>query len=150
MLRELEGFKQIIPLLKKHPVAGMKYKNTTLFGFTIFMKEESRCFVINHKCQDTMSMSIVNSFTPKQFTTFVEHILTELVEIQKLNLAHGDIKLDNIMKCSGKYELIDWENSRPLSYSFLKHNRYRNRFFTIKFPKTKTNFDFFKRVFFFI
>ena len=47
-----------------------------------------------------------------------------LIDIQKHDIAHGDIKLDNIMKCENKYELIDWEYNRPLEYIFLKKHRY--------------------------
>jgi len=119
MLRELEGFRNILPLLKTH-VIGMPYKKTHLFGFVI----GNRHFVVNRKCSDTMTESKVNSFSEKEFVKFVKNILIELVEIQKLNLAHGDIKLDNIMKCGNKYELIDWENSRKLDYPYLVKHRY--------------------------
>jgi hypothetical protein len=132
MMREITGFSKILPILKKHNIAGIKYKNTILFGFEIFMKhsgslytrDESRCFVVNRKCQETMSIRKVDLLKPNQFIAFVKHILIELIDIQKLNLAHGDIKLDNIMKCNGKFELIDWENSRPLEYEFLTKQRY--------------------------
>jgi serine/threonine protein kinase len=132
MMREIDGFSHILPLLKKHNIAGIKYRNTVLFGFEIFMKQSgnlydstiSRCFVINRKCQETMSMKKVDLLKPNQFIAFVKHILSELVELQKLNMAHGDIKLDNIMKCNGKFELIDWENSRKLDYDFLVKQRY--------------------------
>ena len=132
MMREITGFSHILPILKKHNIAGIKYKNTILFGFEIFMKDvgslytstSSRCFVINRKCQETMSIKKVDFFKPNQFIAFVKHILSELVDIQKYNLAHGDIKLDNIMKCNGKFELIDWENSRLLDYELLTTQRY--------------------------
>lgn len=119
MLRELEGFRNILPLLKTH-VIGMPYKNSHLFGFVI----GNRYFVVNRKCSDTMSESKVNSFSENEFIKFVKNILNELVDIQKLKLAHGDIKLDNIMKCGNKYELIDWENSRKLDYQYLVKHRY--------------------------
>jgi serine/threonine protein kinase len=119
MLRELEGFRNILPLLKTH-VIGMPYKKTHLFGFVI----GNRHFVVNRKCSDTMTETKVNSFSEKEFIKFVNNILNELVDIQKLNLAHGDIKLDNIMKCGNKYELIDWENSRQLDYHYLVKHRY--------------------------
>jgi len=53
----------------------------------------------------------------------METICYKLVELQKRNIAHGDIKLDNIMKCK-KYQLIDWENSRRLDYDELISKRY--------------------------
>ena len=75
MMREITGFSHILPILKKHNIAGIKYKNTILFGFEIFMKDvgslytstSSRCFVINRKCQETMSIKKVDFFKPNQF-----------------------------------------------------------------------------------
>ncbi len=132
MMREINGFRHILPVVKKHKVVGMPYKKDTLIGFEIIMKNKgfvydgtiSRCFVVNRKCSQTMSETIVNQFTEKQFVQFVEDILKTLIDIQKLDVAHGDIKLDNIMKCGSKFELIDWENNRLLEYSFIKKNKY--------------------------
>ena len=124
MLRELDGFKMILPIVKKHKVVGMPYKHTILFGIEMDMDDTSRYFVINRKCNEVMSEEKVNSFTKTEFVHFVKDILKILIDIQKLGLAHGDIKLDNIMKCGNRYELIDWEYCRKLEYSFLKHHRY--------------------------
>lgn len=123
MMRELDGFRSILPLVKKHNIIGMPYKKTILFGFEI-ETNQTRCFVVNRKCKEVMSETIVNSFTESQFVKFVEDILKVLIEIQRHKIAHGDIKLDNIMKCGNKYELIDWENCRKLDYSFLTQHRY--------------------------
>jgi hypothetical protein len=84
----------------------------------------SRCFIINRKRSHTMSESVVNQFSDKQFVQFVTDILHILIDIQKRDVAHGDIQLDTIMKYDNKYELIDWEYNRPLEYMFLKKNRY--------------------------
>ena len=132
MMREINGFRHILPVIKKHKIVGMPYKKHILIGFEIIMKNKglvydgtiSRCFIVNRKCSQTMSEDIVNQFTEKQFVQFVEDILKTLIDIQKLDVAHGDIKLDNIMKCGSKFELIDWENNRLLEYSFLKKNKY--------------------------
>jgi serine/threonine protein kinase len=132
MMREINGFRYILPVVKKHKVVGMPYKKDILIGFEIIMKNKglvydgttSRCFIVNRKCSQTMSESIVNQFTEKQFVQFVEDILKTLIDIQKLDVAHGDIKLDNIMKCGSKFELIDWENNRLLEYSFVKKHKY--------------------------
>jgi serine/threonine protein kinase len=132
MMREINGFRHILPVVKKHKVVGMPYKKDTLIGFEIIMKNKglvydgniSRCFVVNRKCSQTITETYVNQFTEKQFVQFVEDILKILIDIQKLDVAHGDIKLDNIMKCGNKYELIDWENNRLLEHSFIKKNKY--------------------------
>lgn len=128
MIRELDGFRSILPLVKKHKIIGMPYKHTILFGFEIelsgFYGMNTRCFVINRKCKDVLNESIVNAFTERQFVKFVEDILKVLAEIQSHGIAHGDIKLDNIMTCGSNYELIDWENCRKLDYTFLTQHRY--------------------------
>jgi len=132
MMKEIASFKHVIPLVKKHKIIGIPYKNYILIGFEIIMKEKgiiydgtmSRCFTINRTRSHTMSESIVNQFSDKQFVQFVTDILYILVDIQKYDVAHGDIQLDNIMKCDTKYELIDWEYNRPLEYMFLKKHRY--------------------------
>ena len=132
MMREINGFRNILPVIKKHNIVGIPYKNHTLIGFEIIMKNkgilydntDSRCFIVNTKCMQTMSEFIVNKFTEQEFIQFVENILSILVDIQKLDVAHGDIKLANIMKCNDTYELIDWDNNRLLDYKFLTKNRY--------------------------
>lgn len=132
MMREIAGFRHILPVVKKHKIIGIPYKNNVLVGFEIIMKEKgilydrtkTRCFIVNRKCSQTMSEFIVNKFTEKQFVQFVEDTLRILIDIQKIDVAHGDIKLDNIMKCGNKYELIDWENNRLLEYSFLTKHQY--------------------------
>jgi serine/threonine protein kinase len=120
LLRELNGFKHI---LSTNTIIGVPYQKTILYGFEIITPNESRCFVINRKCKETISESKLTSMKLSEWKRFVIDILSELVKIQKINLAHGDIKLDNIMKCK-KYQLIDWENSRVLDYEILKTKRY--------------------------
>ena len=130
MLMEIEGFRNILPLLKPHKVVGMPLGDgggTMLLGFEIFLRGSSRCFVVNAACETTMSPKIVDAFTEAEFQQFVGDILATLVELQtKLPkpIAHGDIKLDNIMLCNGRYELIDWENSRPLDYQLIVDKQY--------------------------
>lgn len=133
MMNEINGFKNILPVIKKHNIVGIPYKGNMLIAFEIIMKHkgilfdgtDSRCFVINRKCSQTMSESIVNNFTEQQFVQFVEDILKILIDIQNEDVAHGDIKLDNIMSCNNKYQLIDWEYSRLLNYKFLEKNKYK-------------------------
>lgn len=120
LLRELNGFKHILSI---NTIIGVPYQKTILYGFEIITPNESRCFVINRKCKETISESKLSSMKLVEWKRFVIDILSELVKIQKINLAHGDIKLDNIMKCK-KYQLIDWENSRLLDYELLKTKRY--------------------------
>ena len=73
MMREINGFRYILPVVKKHKVIGMPYKKHILIGFEIIMKNKglvydgttSRCFIVNRKCLQTMSETSVNQFTEK-------------------------------------------------------------------------------------
>jgi serine/threonine protein kinase len=118
MINEINGIKQLIPFVKTQHIIGMQYKNLFLVGFEIIMSADTRCFIINKKCQTVLSEKIVN--TTKQFVQFVMNILHELIQIQKINMAHGDIKLGNIMKCDNTYKLIDWGYSRALTYTSIQ------------------------------
>jgi serine/threonine protein kinase len=69
-----------------------------------------------------MNVKIVNQFSVRRFQKFVMEVLETIVKLNEINVAHGDIKLDNIMICDGKYRLIDWEQSRILDYYKLKIN----------------------------
>jgi hypothetical protein len=127
-LRELAGFNHLLPLMKKHQFGGIPFGSSTLFGFEVIMKtkgffydgKDSRFFTVNPKCTVMTRESVVNQFTETQFRKFVMDILSSLVDIQKLNLAHGDVTLSNMMLCKNKYSLIDWETNRVLDYSTLQ------------------------------
>lgn len=99
-------------------------QNSPLNGIADIIHEKinKRIFVVNRKCQTLMKSKIVNQFSVGSFKKFVNEILQMIVKLNKINVAHGDIKLDNIMKCNGAYKLIDWEQSRKLDYSSLKLN----------------------------
>jgi len=109
-MRELEGFKHTL-----NDMIGIPFQGTKVYGVEL----NDTCFVIHRKCtvMDPLTMSF------PEWKRFVTDILSQLVQLQKRNIAHGDIKLDNIMKCK-KYQLIDWENSRRLDYEELKQKRY--------------------------
>jgi len=114
MLRELKGIQPILSL-----VDGIPYKNTTLYGFEL-INEETHCFTVVRKCKDTLQEKPMSLYL---FRRLVVDVLTDLVKLQQQSIAHGDIKLDNIMKCK-TYKLIDWENSRILDYDTLVKQRY--------------------------
>jgi len=112
-MRELEGFKHTL-----NDMIGIPFQGTIVYGVEL-IGQETCYFVIHRKCtiMDPLTMSF------PEWKRFVIDILSQLVELQKRNIAHGDIKLDNIMKCK-KYQLIDWENSRRLDYDELISKRY--------------------------
>jgi len=111
MDRELEGYKKI-----QFKGIGIPYHNTWIVGFVA----EGNYFTVMRKCKETLTENVMSV---TEFHSLVVSILTELVKIQKKNIAHGDIKLDNIMKCR-HYQLIDWENSRTLDYDVIHKHRY--------------------------
>jgi serine/threonine protein kinase len=112
-MRELEGFKHTL-----NDMIGISFQGTMVYGVEL-IGEETCCFVIHRKCKkiDPFTMTFL------EWRRFVTDILSQLVQLQKRNIAHGDIKLDNIMKCK-TYQLIDWENSRVLDYESLQSKRY--------------------------
>jgi serine/threonine protein kinase len=97
-------------------------QNNPFFGISDFIHEKvnKRVFVINRKCQTTMNTKVVQQFSVGTFKKFVTDILQMIIKLNEINVAHGDIKLDNIMLCDGNYRLIDWEQSRKLNYNELK------------------------------
>jgi len=105
---------ELFALLQNNPFDGV--------ADIIHEKINTRLFVVNRKCQKTMKAKIVNKFSVGTFKKFVTEILEMIVKLNKINVAHGDIKLDNIMTCDGVYRLIDWEQSRKLDYNDLKLN----------------------------
>ena len=99
-------------------------QNNPIFGISDIIHEKinKRLFVVNRKCQKTMNTKSVKQFSVDTFKKFVIQILEMIIKLNKINVAHGDIKLDNIMLCSGSYKLIDWEQSRKLDYNSIKLN----------------------------
>jgi hypothetical protein len=97
-------------------------QNNPFFGISDFIHEKinKRMFVINRKCQTTMNAKVVRQFSVGTFKKFVTDILQMIIKLNEINVAHGDIKLDNIMLCDSNYRLIDWEQSRKLNYRDLK------------------------------
>jgi len=149
-IQSFETLSKIIT--KEENLVGMPYNEDLLIGFEIIYKEtinqifknelysllqnnpfngvadfihekiNKRLFVINRKCQKTLDAKLVNNFSVRIFQKFVSEILQTIIKLNKINVAHGDIKLDNIMTCNGRYTLIDWEQSRKLDYYNLKMN----------------------------
>jgi hypothetical protein len=68
----------------------------------IFTGEGSKVYAIfNNKCNGNYDMDI------KQFATDI------LESLSHLPSNHNDIKLDNIVRCSDRYKLIDWGKNAP-------------------------------------
>ena len=111
-------YKQSAPELLQNDI----YMALTNIPFIRDMHEPSnkRYFVFNRKCQQTLTLKNTRHFSPSQFDKLVVQILEILVHLENSNIAHGDIKLDNIMICDDNYRLIDWEQGRVLDYIKIK------------------------------
>jgi serine/threonine protein kinase len=116
-------YKETIDQIFKNELYSL-LQNNPFDGVADFIHEKinKRLFVINRKCQKTLDAKLVNEISVRTFQKFVTEILQTIIKLNKINVAHGDIKLDNIMICNRKYKLIDWEQSRKLEYSNLKIN----------------------------
>jgi serine/threonine protein kinase len=103
---------------------GVKHKSKILLGFILVYPKTKKHFTIMDKCDIDLKKCILKKIfnDEEEFKKLVIEILQQLKQIQKLNIAHGDIKLDNIMKCNNQYKLIDWGYMRDLNYEKLKNS----------------------------
>lgn len=96
-----------------HKVVGAKvsYKDTIGYSYkyTTFFQ---RC----EKSLEDMCKTIEAPFEISEFKNIILTILGHLKVIQARNIAHGDLKPANIMKCNGEWKLIDWNMWRELTY----------------------------------
>lgn len=104
---------------------GTKYNNDLLLGFIFIYKNKLKMCTIMNKCELTLNKYILNKefINESEFIKLIKEILLQLINIQKINIAHGDIKLDNIMKCNNEYKLIDWGYMRVLDYDILQTSK---------------------------
>lgn len=148
---EIQGYEKISKIItEKENLIGIPYDSQMLIGFEIHYKEyisqmvtnelytllqnnpfetdfihekiNKRLFVVNRKCQNSLNAKYVNTISVGIFKKLVIEILEMIVKLNEINIAHCDIKMDNIMICDGKYKLIDWELSNKLNYYNFKIN----------------------------
>ncbi len=123
---EILGYKHALTSNTKNKIKvgnfGIKYKSGILLGFILVYPTKNKYFTIMDKCDMDLKKCILKDLfkDESEFKNLIHEILIQLIQIQKLNIAHGDIKLDNIMKCNGQYKLIDWGYMRDLDYEKLK------------------------------
>lgn len=126
-----------------------------LLGFKIQSGTSTKYYALNKSCgMGTLTERLQEqAMSEDQFTNLVKDILEVIVILQQNNMAHGDIKLDNILVCSNgtrdKYILIDWEYSRELTMNYILGNvtgiKYKGSaplYFRIHFPMaTKVSYE---------
>ncbi len=74
-------------------------------------------FIFQRKCETTLLFRI-KSLTVSEFKQMIHSVLVSLVEYQKHDLFHNDIKPDNIMVCRDSYTIIDY--GKVLTYKDMK------------------------------
>jgi len=80
------------------PITG--FRNYKVIGCYInFKKKDTLYIAFGSECDNKYKMNI---------NKLVIDILESLVILQEANYQHNDIKLDNIVRCNGRYKLIDW------------------------------------------
>ncbi len=87
------------------PISG--FRDHEITGAVVDSSEDPLYIVFGHKCS--------NSFKAEP-RALVRDILKSLKVLQSANMAHNDIKLDNIVLCGDKYKLIDWGNATVMKY----------------------------------
>lgn len=80
------------------PIGG--FRNLKIGGFYIEFNNKDTIYVaIGSECDNKFGMNL---------RKMVVDILESLVVLQEQGYQHNDIKLDNIVRCKGRYKLIDW------------------------------------------
>lgn len=88
------------------PVSG--FRDLAITGAIIeFATGDPLYVVFGHKCDNKFNVE------PR---ALVRDVLESLVALQAAGMAHNDIKLDNVVRCDGKYKLIDWGNASKLGF----------------------------------
>lgn len=108
---EIESDKKIMELYGKQankyltisPLKG--FQSYKLFG-AIFEGVVTTYAIFGTKCNN--KYEIVPS-------KFINDLLQSIAILQEKDYFHNDIKLDNIVKCSDKYKLIDWGEAQKMN-----------------------------------
>lgn len=79
------------------PIKG--FRNYKIIGCYIEIGDGTLYIAFGSECDNNYKMNIYK---------MAVDILESLVFLQEAGYQHNDIKLDNIVRCDGKYKLIDW------------------------------------------
>lgn len=80
------------------PIKG--FRNLSIVGAIVTVNGTPLLFVVfGTKCTNVYDIDM---------KSFVIDILSSLVKLESSGYSHNDIKLDNIVRCSDRYKLIDW------------------------------------------
>ena len=117
-MEEIETNKAILRVYKAHaadfttlsPVTG--FKNLDIIGLIVnFENSDSLHVIMGTKCAGMPSINL---------DKFIIDMLSSILILQVANYEHNDIKLDNIVKCSDRYKLIDWGQATKIGLCPIK------------------------------
>jgi len=101
---------QALPFTTLSPVTG--FKNLDIIGLIVnFEKDDPLHVIMGTKCAGMPTINL---------DKFIIDMLCSILILQKNKYEHNDIKLDNIVKCSDRYKLIDWGQATPIGQSPIK------------------------------
>ena len=114
-MQELQANERILRAYKNHrefltivPLRG--FRNLSITGMHVVSNTESKYVVFSTMCK--------NVFTVKDVTP-LRDMMESIAVLQKGGYHHNDIKMDNIVKCSDRFKLIDWGQASPLDELYL-------------------------------
>ena len=114
-MQELETNERILRAYKNHmkfltitPLRGFRKLNIT--GMQVISTTASMYVIFSTMCKNVFT---VHDVTP------LKDMMESIAVLQKGGYHHNDIKIDNIVKCSDRFKLIDWGQASPLDQLYL-------------------------------
>lgn len=109
-------------------------KTYNIFGASVSTASGVLEAVFGSKCDNNLKMSECNDFI-----ALAKDIVESISVLNGKNYLHNDIKLDNIVRCGGKYKLIDWGAAIPMDFDNKTHGSLFTtspiRWFTLGYKK---------------
>ena len=109
-------------------------KTYNIFGASVSTASGVLEAVFGAKCDNNLKMSECNDFI-----ALAKDITESISVLNGKNYLHNDIKLDNIVRCGGKYKLIDWGAAIPMNFKEKAHGSLFTtspiRWFTLGYKK---------------
>jgi serine/threonine protein kinase len=120
---EIDQYLKIIEIfdsniVKKYmAVCELRFRKEAVIGFSYTTKNgvgNNTSFIFNYRCTDTFADRL-STIKPSETDILIQQVLELLIELDKREYYHADIKHDNIMMCHDRWKLIDWGHGIHLS-----------------------------------
>ena len=111
---ELEENRRVIDKYERHakkyltisPITG--FRSLKMMGAALKLRNGTETYMLfGYRCENNYDV---------KFDKLLVDILESLVQIQKTQYLHNDIKLNNIVLCGSRYKLIDWGKASGYGY----------------------------------